>query len=407
MKVLIADLFSLAAIQELSSAGIEVIYNHELNGDSLKAVIQTESPQIVVVRSTKVTSEIILAAKSVELIIRAGAGVDNIDITAATNQAIYVANCPGKNSVAVAELVMGHIISVDRRLAENYTLLKQGKWNKGLFSESIGLKGRKIGIIGIGNIGKEVAVRARSFGMEICGTDPMLTEERARELGFEFCHTPEEVARISDIITFHVPSTEKTRGMINSAFISNCKEQVTLVNTSRGDIVNEVELLNELNNRPGLWYACDVYKGEPAAKECDFVSMLAQHPKVYGSHHIGASTKQSENAIGQEALRIILQYFRTNTVDQANLVNLKATNAAKFTLVVRHTTQSVLQQVLSELQSECSITVFNVSDIHVSREVYTLTITFDCNQEEYVYTYVENLRKQTDIILSASLTHSN
>ena len=127
MKVLIADLFSQTAIDELTSVGIEVVYNHELNGDSLKAALINESPQVLVVRSTKVTADIISGVKSLELIIRAGAGVDTIDIKAATNQAIYVANCPGKNAAAVAELVMGHIISVDRRLPENYALLKQGK----------------------------------------------------------------------------------------------------------------------------------------------------------------------------------------------------------------------------------------------------------------------------------------
>ena len=194
--------------------------------------------------------------------------------------------------------------------------------------------------------------------------------------------------------------------MINSAFISNCKEQVTIVNTSRGDIVNEDELLNELNNRPGLWYACDVYKGEPAAKEADFVSNLAKHPRVFGSHHIGASTKQAENAIGQEALRIILQYSRTNTIDNANLVNLKGNYPGKFSLVIRHTTQSVLQKVLGDLQGLCPLSIVNVSDKNIAGETYVLSITFNSSEDQCIYAYVESLKKQSENILSVSLTHS-
>lgn len=355
MKVLIADLFSQSALDELATSGIEVVYEHALNGDSLKNALTTIAPNVLVVRSTKVTSEHIQAATGLELIIRAGAGVDNIDIAAASKYSIFVANCPGKNSVAVAELVLGHILSVDRRLPENYTLLKQGKWNKGAFAECTGIKGRKLGIVGLGAIGREVAVRARSFGMEICGFDPFVTPEGAHQMGVEFLPSIEEVARASDIITFHVPSTPSTKGVINSHLLSVCRENIVIINTSRGDLANEAEILKELDARPGFWYACDVYSGEPAAKECDFVHPLASHPKVYGSHHIGASTKQAETAIGLEALRIIVQYSRTSKVDAGNLVNMQTKTTAKHALVVRHNGHALLP-VLNELNVKgCSV----------------------------------------------------
>jgi D-3-phosphoglycerate dehydrogenase len=341
MKVLIADLFSQSALDELSRSGIDLIYDANLNGDSLKASLSTHNPPVLVVRSTKVTSDHIAAASGLELIIRAGAGVDNIDTQAASKNGIFVANCPGKNSVAVAELVMGHILSVDRRLPENYQLLKQGRWNKGAFAECIGIKGRKLGIIGLGAIGREVAVRAKSFGMDVCGTDPFVSAEVARGFGVEFLGSIQEVARESDIITFHVPSTPATKGIINSQFLTICKENVVIINTSRGDLANEAEILKELDARPGFWYACDVYSGEPAAKECEFVHPLASHPKVYGSHHIGASTKQAETAIGLEALRIILQYSRTSKVDAGNLVNMQSVSKARHALVIRHTGQAL------------------------------------------------------------------
>lgn len=321
MKVVIADLFSQDAIEELQASGIELVYNPSLNGESLKQALIAESPQILVVRSTKVPGDIINSSPGLEFIIRAGAGTDNIDTNAASSLNIFVANCPGKNSVAVAELVIGHMISIDRRLPENYSLLKQGKWNKGLFSESIGLKGRTLGIIGLGAIGREVSVRAKSFGMHVCGTDPFVSAEQAGLLGIEYFNTIEEVARISDILTFHVPATPQTKGIINSHFLGICKENVVIINTSRGELTNEEEVLAELDRRPGFWYACDVFIGEPAGKDGDFHSSLALHPKVFGSHHIGASTKQAEAAIGQEALRLILQYSQTRRIDKANVVN--------------------------------------------------------------------------------------
>lgn len=397
MKVLVADLFSQSALDELAASGIQCIYNPNLNGDSLKSALHSESPEVLVVRSTKVTSDMIESSPSLEFIIRAGAGTDNIDTISASAHSIFVANCPGKNSIAVAELVMGHMLSVDRRLAENYVLLKQGKWNKGAFAECLGMKGRKLGIIGIGAIGREVSVRAKSFGMEVCGTDPFVTCEQARALGIEYFSTVEEVARVSDIITFHVPATPQTKHMINSAFVSICKEQVVIINTSRGDLVNEAELLNELNNRPGLWYACDVYIGEPAGKDGDFVHPLAQHPRVYGSHHIGASTKQAENAIGQEALRMILQYSRTRKVDAGNLVNMQNTTKAKYSLIVRHQ-GNALVEILKSL-SECGCGVQEIENkAFRDGAAFTATVNLNCENLECLQNIVAGLKGSAGVI---------
>ena len=250
MKAVISDLFSQSALEELRNNGIECLYDHTLKGPALIEAIAAEKPQILVVRSTKVTAELIRAAPSLELIVRAGAGTDNIDNAEASKRGIYVTNCPGKNSIAVAELVMGFICSVDRRIPENVMLLKQGKWNKGLFSASTGLKGRKIGIIGLGNIGREVANRARSFGIHIFGFDPFLSAEQTQAMGITYLPSPEALAAEVDILTFHVPSTPKTKGMINAAFLSHCKEDALVINTSRGDLVNEDELLAFLDAHP-------------------------------------------------------------------------------------------------------------------------------------------------------------
>ena len=390
MKVLIADLFSQSALDSLASGGIQVVYDHQLNGESLRSALIAENPQILVVRSTKVTADIISASPSLEFIIRAGAGVDNIDTQAASKHSIFVANCPGKNSIAVAELVMGHILSVDRRLAENYALLKQGKWNKGAFSESIGIKGRSLGIIGLGAIGKELAVRAKSFGMQILAVDPFVTQETAASLGITLLNSVDDLAPLSDIITFHVPSTPQTKGMINSSLISKCRENLVIINTSRGDIANEAEILNELNSRPGFWYACDVYLGEPAAKECDFVHQLAQHPKVYGSHHIGASTKQAETAIGQEALRMILMYAKTSKVDAGNLVNMQVRSNAKHAVVVRHSGQALTGLLVKLSEKGCR--VHEVENKAFKDGVaYLATVYVDSENPEALYQVVSEM----------------
>ena len=165
-KILIADLFSEEKISELKALGNEVIYNHELSGASLLQTLKEFSPEILLVRSTKVTEEHI-NAKNLEVIIRAGSGYDTIDIKAANRKGIFVGNCPGKNSVAVAELVCGFILAADRKIPENNQLLKEKQWKKGKFSKSKGIKGRTLGIVGFGNIGREVAKRALAFDMKV------------------------------------------------------------------------------------------------------------------------------------------------------------------------------------------------------------------------------------------------
>ena len=184
MKVLIADLFSEDGIKELQAKGMEVHYDAGLNGDSLTKSLVEFQPSILVVRSTKVTKENIDANAKLQMVVRAGAGYDTIDVAHCAKQGIYVTNCPGKNSHAVAELTMGLILSIDRRIAEGVQLLKEGKWNKGLFSNSIGIKGRTIGIIGFGNIAHLVMERAKAFDMQVLVYSRTKKEDLEKKLGF-------------------------------------------------------------------------------------------------------------------------------------------------------------------------------------------------------------------------------
>ena len=318
MRLLIADLFSSSHIDSLKAQGFEVLYNDKLNGESLQEALSTFDPHILVVRSTKVQANHFTAAKSLEAVIRAGSGYDTIDKSCANSRGVFVANCPGKNAVAVAELTLGLILSIDRKIPSNDLDLKQKKWNKGEYSNSRGIKGRTLGIIGYGNIGHEVATRALSFDMEVIvfsRTKPNPADPRIRVAA-----SMDEILSVSDIVSIHLPQTSVTKELVNEGFLKRMKKDAVLINTSRGSLVVEKHLLAHLTENPGFFVGTDVFMDEPADKKGAFASELAMHPQVVGTHHIGASTKQAEDAIGQEAYRMIVEYQRTGVMP--NCVNM-------------------------------------------------------------------------------------
>lgn len=193
MLVLIADKFEQSGRDGLEALGCEVSYQPDLKDDSLVAAVGEIRPDVLVVRSTKVT-EPMLNAGSVKLVVRAGAGYNTIDVAAASKRGIYVSNCPGKNSIAVAELAFALILALDRRIADNVISLRSGEWNKKEFSKARGLFGRTLGLIGVGKIGQEMIPRAQAFGMPVIAWSRSLTRERADELGVAFRETPQDVA---------------------------------------------------------------------------------------------------------------------------------------------------------------------------------------------------------------------
>lgn len=345
---LIADAFSADGIKQLKEAGHEVTFNKDLAGDSLVEEIGNLKPEVLVVRSTKVTKDVIDANPNLKVIIRAGAGTDTIDVAYASEKSIYVANCPGKNATAVAELAMGHIINIDRRLAENYALAKAGKWRKGMFAKCLGLKGRTLGLIGFGNIAQKVCRRAHAFQMDVLAYD-------VHDIKFEdvkWATTVDEVLATSDIISIHVPNLPQTRGMVNKEFLEKMKDNAVLINTARGELVNEEDLAAHLDTHENFWYGTDVLQGEPSSKECDWEHPLAKHPRVYGSHHIGASTKQAEAEIGQEVVRIGKKYFETKTIDEQNLVNKAAFHKTKTLVIKAEKGAGSLASIYTTLEEE-------------------------------------------------------
>ncbi|MCP3976628.1 MAG: NAD(P)-binding domain-containing protein [bacterium] len=306
MRILVADRFPSGAIERLRGNGHEVAYEADVTEDTLGAALADR--QAVVVRSTRVTAAAIEVNPGLDLIVRAGAGTNTIDVAAAQAHSVAVCNTPGKNSVAVAELTMGLILAIDRNIADQVAELRLGQWNKKRWSRATGLKGRTIGIIGFGDIGAEVAKRADAFGMKVVTVDRSGRSEAALErmvqLDVDTVPNLESLVAVADILTLHVPSVPVTVGMISRYLLERVRPGTVIINTSRGEVVDEEALLAVIDEKD-LRIGLDVYLNEPGAGDSTIDSALARHPRVYGTHHIGASTEQAQQAVADEVVDVV------------------------------------------------------------------------------------------------------
>lgn len=349
MRVLIADKFEQSGRDGLQSLGCEIAYQPDLKDVALVDAIRKEAPDVLVVRGTKVT-EPMLDAGPVKLVVRAGAGYNTIDVAAASKRGIYVSNCPGKNSIAVAEVAFALILAVDRRIADNVMALRRGEWNKKEFSKARGLFGRTLGLVGVGKIGQEMIPRARAFGMPVVAWSRSLTAERAAELGIELKASPLEVASASDIVSIHVALTPETRNFLSTDFFNAMHEGAYFINTARGEVVDQQALATAMKTR-GIRAGLDVYAVEPTSSAGEFQDEIVKEEGLYGTHHIGASTDQAQEAIAAETVRIIKEFKETGKVP--NVVNLARQTPATHRLVVRHRDRpGVLAGVLDAIKAE-------------------------------------------------------
>jgi len=349
MKVLVADKFEKTGLDGLKALGCEVLYEPDAKDDALTEKVRASGAEVLIVRSTKVTRPMLEAGR-LSLIVRAGAGVNTIDVDAASERGIYVANCPGKNSVAVAELAFGLILALDRRIVENARDLERDVWNKKDYSKARGLLGRTLGLVGVGGIGKEMIPRARAFGMPVVAWSRSLTPEKAQALGIERMDSPLAVASASDIVSVHVALKPETKNLVDEKFFAAMKPGSFFINTSRAEVVDEKALeqaVREKNLRAGL----DVFAAEPAGGSGVVHAEIFRLPGVVGTHHIGASTDQAQEAIAAETVRIIKSFKETGQAP--NVVNLAAHTPATHRLVVRHRDRpGVLAKVLDAIKAE-------------------------------------------------------
>jgi len=370
MRVLIADKFEQSGCDGLAAIGCEVVYQPDVKDETLVEAIRATGPDVLVVRSTKV-NEAMLDAGALKLVVRAGAGYNTIDVAASSRRGIYVSNCPGKNSVAVAELAFALILALDRRVADNVIELRQGRWNKKEFSKARGLYGRTLGLVGTGQIGQEMITRARAFGMPVVAWSRRLTPERAAMLGVEYKASPPEVASAADIISVHLALKPETRGIIDADFFGAMRDGAYFINTARGEVVDQAALLRAMRER-GIRAGLDVYAAEPISATGEFTDEIAKEANLYGTHHIGASTDQAQEAIAAETVRIIRAFKETGKVP--NVVNLAARTPATHLLVVRHRDRpGVLAAVLDAIRAatinvqEMENIIFEGSEAAVAR----------------------------------------
>ncbi len=333
MKVLIADKFEKVGIDGLKELGCTVVSQPDVKAEDLPAAIKATDPHILIVRSKKVNADALKAGPALTLVIRAGAGIDTIDVDTASSLGVFVSNCPGKNSIAVAELVMGLLLACDRRIPDQTAELRQGTWNKGEYSKARGLHGRTLGIVGLGQIGREIASRAQAFGMRVIAWSRSLTHEEADQLGLIYAQTPQEVARQADAVSINVAANPETKHLVNAEFLAAMRPGAYLINTSRGSVVDEAALehaIREKKLRAGL----DVFEGEPAGGSGTIANPIVKTPGVYGTHHVGASTDQAQVAIAHEVIRIVSTFRETGEVP--NVVNRLARSSATHVLSIRH-----------------------------------------------------------------------
>lgn len=333
MKILIADAFSESHLSAFTRLGLDVDYRPQLSASELPTAVAGVS--ILVVRSKHVSAATIEAGLALGLIVRAGAGVNTIDIEAASRRGVFVANCPGQNAIAVAELTLGLLLALDRRLPDQVAELRAGKWNKKEFGKAQGLHGRTLGVIGTGAIGQAVITRAKAFGMQVHAWSRSLTAERAHELGVERAETIAALCASSDAITVHVAYTPATRGLVGENAFSRMRKGTMFLNTSRTEVVDTAALRRAIEEK-GLRVALDVFDAEPEKGEAAFADDIVKLPNLYGTHHIGASTEQAQAAIADETVRIVAAFVTTGEV--RNCVNIlpPEETPARAELVVRH-----------------------------------------------------------------------
>jgi len=419
MKVLIADQFEPSGLAGLADAGLEVVFDPALKDEALAAALRETGAQVLIVRSTKVTADM-MGGGDLALIVRAGAGYNTIDVKAASKRGIYVSNCPGKNSIAVAELAIGLMVALDRRIPDNAAELLRGKWNKKEYSKAKGLYGATLGILGFGKIGQEVAKRAMGFGMNLViwsemgvalNRDaipvdlPLLlqvrpgTEAKALiEERITVVQTPAEVAERCDILSIHLAANPMTKGIVNADVLAKLKPGAYVINTARPDVLDYKALAAAVKEK-GLRVGLDVYPGEPASATADFAAPILGLPGVYGTHHIGASTDQAQEAIAAETVRIVKTFKETGRVP--NVVNLAKKTPATHSLIIRHKDQpGVLACVFAKLAG-AKINAHETENIvFESAEAAIARINVD---REPAAELVESFRKECPAILEVSI----
>lgn len=393
MLVLIADKLPPQGLDDLRELGLTVDSRPDLTADALPDALRETGAAALVVRSTKVTATAFEAAKNLGLVIRAGAGVNTIDLDAASRNGVYVANCPGRNAIAVAELTMGMLLSLDRRIPDAVADLRAGKWRKKHYGKAKGLLGRTLGLVGFGAIAQAVAERAQAFGMNVGAYSRSLTASRAESYGVTAYPNLDALLADADAISVHVPYSDATKHLIGAPQFAKMKNGAFLLHTARGGVVDDMAL-REAVQAGRIHAALDVFEQEPSGGDAAFEGDMQQLDGLYGTPHIGASTQQAQLATVAEVVRILKGFLDTGAV--ANVVNVLPPRKTGWSIVVRHRDRvGVLATVLGALREENTNVQEMQNVIFRGNEAASATITV---QREPTDKLLDQLRSQEDIL---------
>ena len=324
MKIVVCDPISpkgIALLQQRPEFNVVVLPKRLPEAELLPIV--ADAVALVVRSETKVTAKIIEAAKQLRVVGRAGVGVDNVDIEAATQHGTVVMNTPGGNTITTAELTFTMLLSLARKVPQAHATMVSGKWDRKLF-QGVELAGKTLGVLGMGRIGTEVAKRAMAFGMRVVAYDPYLTEERAKAIGAEFAASLDDIYLTADFITVHMPVTKETKEMLNAAAFAKMKPGVKIVNCARGEIISETDLIAALESGKVAGAALDVFAVEPLPADHPY----RKQPNLILTPHLGASTEEAQEKCGIEVAEVIAGYLLTGEV--RNAVNLPYLDAKTY-----------------------------------------------------------------------------
>ncbi len=322
-RVLVTDSLAEEGLELLRSAGdIELVVATKLDFEGLRAALR-EADGIVIRSGTRLTAEVLADQPRLKVIARAGVGIDNVDVPAATRQGIVVMNTPGGNTVSTAEHTMALLLALSRNVAPACASLKAGKWDRGKYTGNQ-LGGKTLGIVGLGRVGLAVAKRALAFDMKVVGFDPFLSADRALEQGVESIPRLDLLWDKCDFITLHTPMSEETRHLVNKQAFEKMKPGVRLINCARGGLIDEAALVEALDSGKVAGAAIDVFEPEPPPTD----HPLVKHPKVLVTPHLGASTEEAQVSVAVEAARLVIDFLERGQVRFA--VNMPALDRAEL-----------------------------------------------------------------------------
>ncbi|MFH1784582.1 MAG: phosphoglycerate dehydrogenase [bacterium] len=314
MKILVSDPISDKGVEIFKKAKIDVDVKTKLTPEELKNIIG-DYDGLIVRSQTKVTKDIIEAGKKLKIIGRAGVGIDNVDVPSATKKGIIVMNTPGGNTISAAEHTLSLMLALSRNIPQAHSSLKAGEWKRKEFTGTE-VMGKTLGIIGLGRIGAEVAKRAVGFGMNIVAYDPFVTVEYVQRLGAKLVPTTEDVFKVADYITLHIPVTDETKYLINKKTIASMKDGVRIINCARGAIVNTKDLAEAVKSGKVKGAALDVFEKEPPPADDPVFSL----PNIIVTPHLGASTEEAQVNVAIDIAKQVVDAITGKVV--RNAVNM-------------------------------------------------------------------------------------